>query len=592
MTRRDIALLFFLALAVRLIAAVLIPRPGYMDAAYYAAGAVQLAQGGGLNEPFLWHYLDDPATLPHPGFLYWMPLPSLLAAPFAALFPGSFFALQLPFVLLSALLPLVAYAVAWQATPVLPPRVPPRVLVAGLVAVSVVEGGVRRRAWAAGLLTLFSGFFFPYWTLPETFAPFALFGSLALWLAGKRGVENGEWRMENGEWRMEKGEGRMEKGEGMLDACRWLLVGLLVGLAHLTRADGILLLPVVILPLLVRPRSRTTFHAPRTTHHVSRFTFDVSRFTFDVSRLTFHVSRFTLVILGYLLVVTPWFIRNLGLIGAPLSPAGAKTLWLRTYDDMFCHGCDLSLRSYLTWGWGNILRSKLWALGVNLERFLAEDCLVFLLPFVLIGLYRLRRRSPFALSLIYLFLIYLTHSLAFTFPGPRGGFFHASAPVLPFLFVAGAEGLDAVVGWVGRRRRWNLRQAQVVFTVAMVVAAVAMSGYATVGKLSAWRDADAAYLEIGVWLDEQGVPDSTIVMVGNPPGFWYYTHRPAVVVPNGDANMLLEACARYDIGYLVLDVNRPQPLAGLYRGMRVEGLEPVATFDGGPVRLYEWTGRP
>ena len=244
--RQDLLGLFLLSLAVRLIVAVLVSRPGYMDAAYYAAGAVQLAQGGGLNEPFLWHYLDDPATLPHPGFLYWMPLPSLLATPFAALFPGSFFALQLPFVLLSALLPLVAYAVAWQATPVLPPRV--------LVAVSVVEGGVRRRAWAAGLLILFSGFFFPYWTLPETFAPFALFGSLALWLAGKRGVEN---------------------GEGMLDAGRWLLVGLLVGLAHLTRADGILLLPVVILPLLVRPQSRTT-------HHVSRLTFDVSRLTFHV----------------------------------------------------------------------------------------------------------------------------------------------------------------------------------------------------------------------------------------------------------------------------------------------------------------------
>jgi len=550
MTRRDIPLLFFLALAVRLIVAVLVSRPGYMDAAYYAAGAVQLAQGGGLSEPFLWHYLDDPATPPYPGFLYWMPLPSLLAAPFAALFPGSFFALQLPFVLLSALLPLVAYAVAWQAMPVL----------------SVVEGGVRRRAWAAGLLTLFSGFFSPYWTLPETFAPFALFGSLALWLAGKRGVEKGEGRRENGGWRMENGEWRMDVG-------RWLLVGLLVGLAHLTRADGILLLPVVILPLLVRPQSRTTFHAPRTTHYVSRLTFDVSRFTlhvsrftFHISRFTFHVSRFTLVILGYLLVMTPWFIRNLGLIGAPLSPAGAKTLWLRTYDDMFCHGCDLSLRSYLTWGWGNILRSKLWALGVNLERFLAEDCLVFLLPFVLIGLYRLRRRSPFALSLIYLFLIYLTHSLAFTFPGPRGGFFHASAPVLPFLFVAGAEGLDAVVGWVGRRRRWNLRQAQVVFTVAMVVAAVAMSGYATVGKLSAWRDADAAYLEIGAWLDEQGVPDSTIVMVGNPPGFWYYTHRPAVVVPDSDVETLLMVTDRYGVSYVVLDQNRPASLTEFYIG--------------------------
>ena len=189
MVRRDVLWLFLLAVAVRLSVAVLVPRPGYMDTAYYAAGAVWLVQGGDLTEPFLWNYLGNPAGLPHAGFLYWMPLPSLLAAPFAALFPGSFFALQLPFALLSAILPLIGYAVAWQAT------------------------GVRHHAWVAGLLVLFSGFFVPYWTLPETFAPFALFGSLALWLAGRE-------------------RGRLAS----------LLAGLLVGLAHLTRPDGLLLL--------------------------------------------------------------------------------------------------------------------------------------------------------------------------------------------------------------------------------------------------------------------------------------------------------------------------------------------------------------
>jgi hypothetical protein len=255
--RRDLLWLFFLALAVRLAVAALIRRPGYMDTAYYAAGAVRLAQGGGLSEPFLWNYLDDPAGLPHPGFLYWMPLPSLLAAPFAALFsnlqspisnlhplPGSFFVLQLPFVFLAALLPLVGYAIAWQTT------------------------GVRRHAWVAGLITLFSGLFFPYWTLPETFAPFALFGSLALWLAGNWILDTRNWILDTRYWKLETG--------------RWLLVGLLVGLAHLTRADGILLLPVVILALLARPLSCTTHHARR----------------FVICHLSFVIVHCSLVILG------------------------------------------------------------------------------------------------------------------------------------------------------------------------------------------------------------------------------------------------------------------------------------------------------
>ncbi len=522
MKRRDLAWLFGLSLLVRIVTAACVSRPGYMDVAYYAAGAVHLAEGGGLNEPFIWNYLDDPAGLPHPGFLYWMPLPSVLAAPFAALFPGSFYALQVPFVILSAIFPLVGYVVAWQAT------------------------GVRRHAWLAGLLTLFSGFFFPYWTLPETFAPFALFGSLALWLAGRE--------MQNAE------------RSGWLVS--WL-VGWSVGLAHLTRPDGVLLLPVVAFVPLLSPGSRNI--PLRTTHYALRI--------------------FT-VFLGYLLVIVPWFARNLAVVGAPLSSAGTKTLWLTTYDDIFCYGCDLSPRAYLAWGWGNILRSKLWAAGVNLERFLAEDCLIFLLPFVLIGFYRLRRHLAISLAFIYLLLAYLLHSFAFTFPGARGGFFHASAPALPFLFAAGAEGLDVAVGWVGRRRRWNVRQAQWVFAAATVVLAAAFSLHVGWGKLVGWRNADEVYRQIGQWLYEHHVPHSTTVMVGNPPAFWYHTHRVAIVVPNGDPATLLEACDRYDVAYVVLDANRPQGLAEMYDGRRTAGLELVATFDGERVQLYERVRSP
>ena len=554
-TRRDLLWMFLLTLAVRLTVAALTLHPGYMDAAYYAAGAVHLAEGGGLNEPFLWNYLDDPAGLPvgrqglpHPGFLYWMPLPSFLATPFAALFPGSFFALQIPFVLLSALLPLLSYTIAWQTT------------------------GVRRHAWAAGLLTTFSGFFFPYWTLLETFALFALFGGLALWLAGNwrldrskiapRGLPNPRSGPVSGD------PGRAKLSLPKLETGHWLLVGVLIGLAHLTRADGILLLPVVALVPLAHLKP----------HNAQHF----------CSLFIVHCS---LIFLGYLLVMTPWFLRNLSVIGTPLSPAGIKTLWLTNYDDLFCYSCDLSLRSYLAWGWPEILQSKLWAAGVNLQRFLAEDCLIFLFPFILAGFYRLRRRPPFTLALIYLFLVYSFHSFAFTFPGPRGGFFHASAPALPFLFAAAMEGLDAAVGWVARRRRWNRRQAQAVFATAAVVGAVALSGYAAMAKVPAWRDADAAYRDAGAWLDAHNVPNGTVIVVGNPPGFWYHTHRPSVVVPNGGVETLLAAAGRYGARYVLLDRNRPAPLAGLYSGEASHPrLQPVMVWGEEAVVLYE-TGR-
>jgi len=520
--RRDRLILFCLALIVRLLTAWLLTGPPYMDAHYYTVGTWRLVEGYGLTEPFLWHYLDNPTGIPHPGFLYWMPLPSILAAPLVALpFPllgRSFLAVQLPFVLLSALLPLVSYSVAQAVT------------------------GLRRHAWAAGLLTLFSGFFVPFWTLPETFAPFALFGSLALWLSGRG---------------MQEARGRKQ--------IAGLLVGLLVGLAHLTRADGVLLLPVVAFAPLASVRSRNTQHALRAV-----------------------IGRWSLIILGYLLVMGPWFIRNLNVIGTPLSPAGMKTLWLTTYDDLFCYGCDLSSRSYLAWGSRQILHSKLVALWINFQRLVVEDCLVFLLPFVFIGLYRLRRRPPFTLSLIYLLLLYLAHSLAFTFSGWRGGFFHSSGALLPFLHAAAMEGLDAAVGWVARRRRsWKVRPARAVFTVGSIALAIFSSLYASLDKLPSWWSADQIYREIGTWLSRQGVSNSTIVMVGNPPGFWYNTRRPAVVAPNGDVETLLEVCDRYGVGYVVLDANRPALLAALYEGQSTsERLVLATTFEEDGVLMW------
>jgi hypothetical protein len=294
-----------------------------------------------------------------------------------------------------------------------------------------------------------------------------------------------------------------------------------------------------------------------------------------------------LVFLGYLLTLAPWFARDMVVIGMPLSPAGTKTIWLTDYDDLFCYDCDLSLSSYLAWGWGNILRAKLSALWINFQRFLAEDCLVFLLPFTVIGIYRLRRRLVFALAAAYLLLTYLAHSLAFTYPGWRGGFFHASGALLPFLYVAAMEGLDGAVHWVAQRRRtWSYQRARAVFGVAAIVIAMALSSYTAWEKLTAWRRADVTYRRIDRWLTSQGVSNAT-VMTADPPSFWYHTGRPAVVVPNEDVRTLLAVCDRYGVEYLVLEINHPAELTALYEERVVpERLNLAATFGRGSVKMW------
>ncbi|MGD9147719.1 MAG: hypothetical protein PVI80_19285, partial [Anaerolineae bacterium] len=149
--------LLALALGVRLLTAWPLREPGYTDAYYYSVGAQQLFAGQGFVEPFIWNYLDPPETVNHPGYLYWMPLTAILGWLGLEVLGNSFRALQAPFILLSALLPLVSYTVAWDLS------------------------GKQKHAVLAGLLTIFPGYYAHSFVVPDSFAVFALAGSVSLW---------------------------------------------------------------------------------------------------------------------------------------------------------------------------------------------------------------------------------------------------------------------------------------------------------------------------------------------------------------------------------------------------------------------------
>jgi hypothetical protein len=73
------------------------------------------------------------------------------------------------------------------------------------------------------------------------------------------------------------------------------------------------------------------------------------------------------------------------------------------------------------------------------------------------------------------------------------------------------------------------------------------------------------YADIAAWLDENA-PSEATVMVGNPPGFYYFSHRPNVVVPNEGIDAVLQACDRYGVEFVILDQNCPRPLQEVYSG--------------------------
>ena len=160
MSWRHYGILFLIGLTVPFFVSRFQALPGYMDADYYFAGGVRLAEGHGFTEPYLWNYLDDPDALPHPSHTYWMPLASIVSAAGMSLLGQSTYAAgRLPFIFLSASVPLVTAALAYSVS------------------------RQTRLAVVSGLLSIFSLYYAPFMPVPDNYAVFMLAGGTFLLLA-------------------------------------------------------------------------------------------------------------------------------------------------------------------------------------------------------------------------------------------------------------------------------------------------------------------------------------------------------------------------------------------------------------------------
>lgn len=391
-------------------------------------------------------------------------------------------------------------------------QVPSVLCYAGLVTfafwLGVILGGTRRIAWIGALLVLCSGFFTPFWTTTDTFAAFGLAGALAIAASGLgRARRAGKW---------------------------FLVAGALAGLAHLARADGALLVAVAGL-LAVWPDDRSTWR-DRITHAL-------------------------LAAIGYFVLMGPWLARNVSVMGAPLSTAGTATIWLRGYDELVRYPPTASFDNFLSWGVGNILGSRWEALTNNLGTFVAVETWVVLAPFALVGLWRLRRNPLAQSAALYAIGLHVAMTLVFAYPGYRGGLFHSSAALLPYWAVCGTIGLDRAVEALGRRRRWRVRQAQVVFGGALVVIAALLSIYTLAARLPSLNRNAVVYHQLAEFLP----PDATVIL-NDPPALYYHTGLSGVVLPDSPPENVLDLAERYGATHVVLDRDRTAPFAALYQG--------------------------
>jgi hypothetical protein len=458
----------------------LVGQPGFTDAFYHFNAAERLVSGEGLTEDYLWMYIGAPDSLPAPSHLYWMPMTSLIAALGMWLFntPGDYAAAQIPFALMLAGTACVGY---W---------------------LGLKLGGKRRHAWVAGLVTLFSGFFMRFWGATDTFAPYALFGSLCLVFMGM-------------------GVAKIPKSDSVSHLYIWFaLCGAMAALGHLTRADGVLLLIVGWVVVVAHRRS-------------------------SLQRRIFSILIMTAV---YLIVMAPWFLRNMNQIGSPLPVGGTQGIWYTAYDDIFNYPPDSNPQTFFANGTGLLLSSRWDALRENLGTFIAVEGMIVLTPLMLIGLW-VRRGDVFLRGFwLYALGLHLAMTFVFTFPGVRGGLFHSVAALLPWWAALGAVGLDDLVDWAAERRRnWNATTAKWIFSSALVLFVAVLSL-----SIALPRRVNPGIPSLYSRLSEV-IPAGSRVMINDPAQLYYFTGLGGVVLPNEPPDVIPVIAQKYEVRYLLLE---------------------------------------
>lgn len=500
---RDFLFIYLIALVVITTAGLLQRSAGYMDAEYYASIGSGIRKGDGFNQNFLWNYLDDPTGIPHPSNTYWMPLASILSTisvTFSLL--GHRTTLWVLNILFSSLIPVLT---AW-----------------------ITFGFTKRRgdAWFTGLLAIISGFYLLYYAIPETFAASMVFGSLLIILLTANG--DGDTLKIN-------------------PSIRWGLIGIIAGLLHMTRAEGFLWIAIAAGYLI--------FLTIKNREYKKGFT------------------SAGFLIIGYLVISGAWYLRNIYHWQQLFPPGSSRTLWLINYDQTFAFPSNqLTFQNWLNQGFPTIVASRREALWMNLKSMLAVQGGILLLPFIIAGWWIKKKDPRMVIAVLFYGLIFILMTMVFPFAGSRGGFIHSAAGVQPFFWAMVPIGLDRFLGWGERKRGWSLDEARRVFQIGLVLIMVLLTGFIFYQRvlekqngISAWQVEENHYNKVYEELvaNKTLKPDS-VVMVKNPPGWFFVTGLPAVVIPDGDESTVRNISQRFNANILILEKDHVNGLNSLF----------------------------
>ena len=485
-------LLFGVAIAARLVVAALFADPAYPDAYYYANLAREMAAGNGFQVDYIWNFVEVGGRLPAEGVLpipsnaHWMPLAALIQVPFIWLLGPTSTASAVPFWLISAAAAPLTWFIGRDA------------------------GLARWQAATAGLLVAMPGGVAPYLGQPDNFSPFMLLGALALWLCA-RGLRG--------------------------DRRSFALGGIVVGLAFLSRNDGVLLgVPYVL-----------------------AFTWDLLR----RPRLTRIGWRPALACAAaFLLVVAPWLARQVEVFGS-LSPSsvGGRILFIREYRELYSVSSETSLASFLGQGIAALVGSRIDGLVGALRTLATTPFLLILVPPLLVGAWLRRRAADFLPWSIYAVVLLAFSAVVSAVHVPHGTFLHSAVALVPHASLLAVLGLTTMVGWVATRRSsWNVEIATRNFTAMVVGVFLVMTVVASLITIRTWERERGARTDILATLAAVADP-ADVLMSPDAGAYRYLGGWSGIVTPDDPLAVVEDALRLYGVRWLALE--RDHITAGL-----------------------------
>lgn len=513
MKKKDFFLLYLISATFYAVITLLIRVPGYMDADYYYAGGIQIAIGNGAVEPYIWNYLNSPTTIPVPSFSYWMPFTSILAAGGMKLLGSTdFSSARLLFVLLAGLIPVISAGLAERFLP------------------------FRRSGWIAGSIAMVSTYYLPYMTVTDSITPFMVFGGIFILLLTNV-YENRIKPLKNNWW-------------------KFTLLGILAGILHLSRADGLLWLIISILVIII---------------------INVKSIK-SKDLLKIVLVPCLLISVAYLLLLSPWLVRNIQHYHS-LFPPGNTDLMLATgYDDIFFYDPSvLTINRFLSQGFNKIFTDRLHSLWMNIKSLLLVNGGIVLVPMVFLAAWTLRKTFIVRITVLIALINLIFMSFVFPYAGFRGGFLHSNSAIQPILWGLVPLGLEKMVQFGILHRGWKLERSWKLFSVTLIAVSFAISCFIFTDKLLSsvegegrWNDTLSQFEEINQEIIRISGDRNSVIMVNNPPGYFLATSRLAIVNPTDGLENLLVAADTFSVRFFVLDDNNTVLTRELEKGLPSE----------------------